>query len=210
MAKNWINQFAEGLFGVEGRFDLYVTLFLKYQKQFVFRIKNTQEWLYEQGKKKTAISTFGGLLEEGGIVPLFLEKICRQELGIKIQVIDSSQTFIDYQHRLKEFPVKPLAGQMRPYVITILSKSRGSDRTNTLIFNYLGYTEEKPNPINLSALFLAKEPVLVQMFKKERTIKDLKSVGAHLIERIKIPENLYLYPTGSVNSLLRFVNYEAF
>ena len=95
-------------------------------------------------------------------------------------------------------------------MITIIQKARYTAAPNTLIFSYAASTKNKPDSLQYSALFLAKEAVLVQLFKNKKTVQELKKAGANFIERIKIPENLSLYPSGPINSLLRFLSYEAF
>ena len=210
MNRTWINDFVEKISKVEGNFEVYTSVFLKYENQFVFAIKDSKNWVYENNKRKASLSAFGGKLEEGTEPDQFLKKYCTQELGVNIEMIDSPHTYIDYHNRLKKLPIIDSAkGELRPQLITIV-QARHSTKSNTIIFSYLGHTKYKPHSIQYSALLLAKEQVLVQMFKNEKTISELKKAGATFEERIKIPDNLYLYPTGSLNSLLRFLSYEVF
>ena len=210
MNRTWINDFVEKISKVEGPFEVYTSIFLKYENQFVLAIKDSKNWIYENNKRKASLSAFGGKSEEGTEPNQFLKKYCTQELGVNIEIIDSPHTYIDYHNRLKKLPIIDSAkGELRPQLITIV-QARHSTKPNTIIFSYLGGTKYKPHPIQYSALLLAREQVLVQMFKNEKTISELKKAGATFEERIKIPDNLYLYPTGSLNSLLRFLSYEVF
>lgn len=200
----------EKISNIEGHFEVYTSVFLKYENQFVFGLKDSKNWLYENNKRKASLSAFGGKLEEGIETNQFLKKYCTQELGINIEIIDSPHTYIDYHNRLKKLPIIDSAkGELRPQLITIV-QGRHSTKPNTIIFSYLGHTKYKPHSIKYSALLLAREQVLVQMFKNEKTVSELKKAGAIFEERIKIPDNLYLYPTGSLNSLLRYLSYEVF
>jgi hypothetical protein len=209
--RNWIDDFVEKISKVEGRFELYTSVFLKYENQFVFGLKDSKDWLYENNKKKASLSVFGTRLEDGVDAPRSLKNHCSQELGVSIDIKDSSHTYIDYHHRLKKLPIiEPTKEEMRPHMITIMQKTRYSAAPNMLIFSYLGHTRYKPHSMQYSALLLAKEGVLVQMFKNEKTAQELRKAGAIFEERIKIPDNLYIYPTGSLNSLLRYLSYEVF
>ena len=211
MGRTWINNFVEKISNVEGHFELYTSVFLKYENQFVFGLKDSKDWSYENGKRKASLFAFGGRLEDDIEANQFLKKHCSQELGVSIDISDSPHTYIDYHHRLKKLPIiEPAKGEVRPQMITIVQKAKHSTDPNSLIFSYLGYTNHKPNSMQHSALLLAKEQVLVQMFKNEKTAQELKKAGAIFEERIKIPDNLYLYPTGSLNSMLRFLSYEMF
>ena len=206
----WIKDFVERLTSVEGNFEIFASLFLKYEQQFVFGVKDSKEWIEEYGEKKAAFSAIGGRIEEGSDLIQSLKNSAVQDIGVEINILDSPQTYLDYQHRLKKIPINLVRGEIRPQMITIIQKARYSAAPNTLIFNYSASTKGKPDALQYSALFLAKEAVLVQMFKKKKTVQELKKAGATFIERIKIPENLYLYPSSPINSLLRFLSYEAF
>ncbi len=210
MSRSWINNFVEKIANVEGRFELYAAVFLKYDHQFVFALKDSKDWVFENGKRKASLSTFGGRLEEGINPTLFLKEHYSKELGVSIDIIDSPHTHIDYHHRLKKLPINPLKGELRPQMITIVQQARYSSAPKSIIFSYAGYSKNKPHSIKHSALFFAREVVLVQMFKNEKTVSELKKAGAIFEERIKIPDNLSLYPTGSLNSLLRYLSYEVF
>ena len=210
MSRSWIDDFVEKLSNVEGRFELYASVFLKYDHQFVFGLKDSRDWFFEHGKRKATLSTFGGRLEDGVNPTLFLKDYYSKELGVSIDIKDSPHTYIDYHHRLKKLPSNSLKGEIRPQMITIVQQARHSSVPNIVIFSYSGNSKNKPQSIQHSALFFGREVVLVQMFKNEKTVGELKKAGAVFEERIKIPDNLYLYPTGSLNSLLRYLSYEVF
>ena len=207
----WIKDFVERLTSVEGNFEIFVSLFLKYEQQFIFGIKDSNEWIEEYGEKKAAFSAIGGRMEEDSVdIMQFLKSRAVQDIGVEINILDSQHTYLDYQHRLKKIPINLVRGEIRPQMITIIQRARYTATPNALIFSYAASTKSKPDSLQYSALFLSKEAALVQMFKKKKTVQDLKKAGATFIERIKIPENLYLYPSGSINSLLRFLSYEVF
>ncbi len=208
--KTWINDFIERLSNIEGHFEIYVSLFLKYEQQYVFGLKDSKEWIEEEGKKKASLSAIGGRIEEGTEIVPFLKNRGLLDIGVEVDIKDSPHTYLDYHHRLKKIPVNLVKGEIRPQMITIIQKAKYTTTPNMLIFSYLGNTSNKPRSLQFSSLFLAKESILVQMFKNEKTVQELKKAGATFEERIKIPDNLYLYPTGSLNSLLRFLSYEAF
>ena len=210
MNRTWINDFVEKISKVEGHFEVYTSVFLKYENQFVFAIKDSKNWVYENNKRKASLSAFGGKLEEGTEPNQLLKKYCTQELGVNIEMIDHPHTYIDYHNRLKKLPIINSAkDELRPQLITIV-QARHSTKSNTIIFSYLGDTKYQPHPVQHSALMLAREQVLVQMFKNEKTVSELKKAGATFEERIKIPDDLCLYPIGSLNSLLRYLSYEVF
>lgn len=206
----WIKDFVERLTSIEGNFEIFASLFLKYEQQFVFGLKDSKEWVEEYGQRKAFFAAIGGRIEEGADIIQFLKNRALQDIGVNINIIDSPHTYLDYQHRLKKIPINLVKGEIRPQIITIIQKARHAATPNTLIFSYTASTKSKPDSSQYSALFLAKESVLVQMFKNKKTVHELKKAGAVFEERIKIPENLYLYPTGSLNSLLRFLSYEVF
>ena len=79
-------------------------------------------------------------------------------------------------------------------MITIIQKARYAATPNTLIFSYTASTKSKPDSLQYSALFLAKEAVLVKMFKKKKAVQELKKVGAVFEERIKIPTIFIFIP----------------
>ncbi|NLL62366.1 MAG: hypothetical protein GX240_06310 [Candidatus Atribacteria bacterium] len=207
----WIKDFVERLTSVEGNFEIFASLFLKYEQQFVFGIKDSKEWIEEYGERKAAFSAIGGRMEEDTAdIMQFLKSSAMQDIGSDINILDSPYTYLDYQHRLKKIPINLVRGEIRPQMITIIQKAKYASTPNTLIFSYAASTKSKPDSLQYSALFLAKEAVLVKMFKKKKTVQELKKDGAVFEERIKIPDNLYLYPSGSINSLLRFLSYEVF
>jgi hypothetical protein len=209
---DWINDFVERLTNIEGIFEIYVSLFLKYNHQFVFGLKGSKEWIEEQGKRKVAISAIGGRVDwskDKNLIQILKER-CAQDIGIEVTIEDSPYTYLDYQHRLKKIPIDLVRGKTRPHMVTFIQKSRYSTVPGMLIFSFTGNTQQKPQALQYSALFLAGESVLVQMFKSEKTVKELKQAGATFEERIQIPDSLLLYPTGSINSLLRFLSYEVF
>jgi len=209
---DWINNFVERLTNIEGIFEVYVSLFLKYNHQFVFGLKGSKEWIEEQGKRKAAISAIGGRTDwskDKNLIQI-LKESCVQDIGIDVTIEDSPYTYFDYQHRLKKIPIDLVRGEIRPQMVTFIQKSRYTTTPGMLIFSFAGSTRQKPQALQYSALFLAGESVLMQMFKSEKTVKELKQAGATFEERIQIPDNLHLYPTGSVNSLLRFLSYEVF
>jgi hypothetical protein len=208
--KTWLNDFIERLSNIEGHFEIYVSLFLKYEQRYVFGLKDSREWIEEEGKKKASLSAIGGRIEEGTEIVPFLKNRGLLDIGVEVDIKDSPHTYLDYHHRLKKIPVNLVKGEIRPQMITIIQKAKYTTTPNMLIFSYLGNTGNKPRSLQFSSLFLAKESILVQMFKNEKTVQELKKAGATFEERIKIPDNLYLYPTGSLNSLLRFLSYEAF
>ena len=209
---DWINNFVERLTNIEGIFEIYVSIFLKSNHQFVFGLKGSKEWIEEQGKRKAAISAIGGRTNWSKDKNLrqILKERCVQDIGIDVTIEDSPYTYLDYQHRLKKIPIDLVKGEIRPQMVTFIQKSRYTTAPGMLIFSFAGSTRQKPQALQYSALFLAGESVLVQMFKSEKTVKELKQAGATFEERIQIPDNLLLYPTGSVNSLLRFLSYEVF
>jgi len=208
--KTWLNDFIERLSNIEGHFEIYVSLFLRYEQQYVFGLKDSKEWIEEKGKKKASLSAIGGRIEEGTEIVPFLKNRCLLDIGVEVDIKDSPHTYLDYHYRLKKIPVNLVKGEIRPQMITIIQKARYATTPNLLIFSYAGNIINKPRSLQFSSLFLAKESILVQMFKNEKTVQELKKAGATFEERIKIPDNLYLYPTGSLNSLLRFLSYEAF
>ncbi len=209
--RTWIDDFIEKITEVEGHFEVYVSIFLKYENQFVFGIKDSKDWVYVDDKRKASVTAFGGKPEDGVDVNNFLKKYCIEKLNIKVDINDSPRTYIDYHHRLKKLPdISPSEEKVRPQMITIVQNPKHLAIPNSLIFTFSGHTKNKPDSKHYSALFLAREQVLVQMFKKEKTAQELKKSGAVFYERIKIPDNLLLYPTGSLNSLLRFLSYEVF
>ncbi len=209
---DWINDFVERLTNIEGVFEIFASLFLKYEYQFVFGLKSSKEWVEEHGKKKASISAIGGRADwsKNQNLVQFLKERCIQDIGIDVTIKDSPFTYLDYQHRLKKIPIDLVRGETRPQMVTFIQKSRYTATPGILIFSYAGIAKQKPQVLQYSSLFLAREPVLVQMFKSERTVQQLKQAGATFEERIKIPDNLYLYPTGSINSLLRYLSYEVF
>ncbi|MDD3656259.1 MAG: hypothetical protein PHI72_05765 [Atribacterota bacterium] len=208
--KEWINDFVERLTSIEGNFEIFVSLFLKYEHQFVFGLKDSKEWIEEYGERKAFFSAIGGRMDEGSDIIKFLQDRSSQDIGVDIDIINSPQTYLDYHHRLKKIPINLVKGEIRPQMITIIQKARYATTPNMLIFSYIGSTKNKPRSLQYSALFFARESVLVQMFKNKKTVLELKKAGATFEERIKIPDNLYLYPAGSINSLLRFLSYETF
>lgn len=210
MNNNWIKEFIEKLSSIEGRFDLYTSVFLKFENQFVLGLQDSKDWIEERGRKKAALSSFSGKIEEDADPIQFLNNYCLSELGVKIEVTDSSSSYIDFHHRLKRIPATFLTVKPRPQLITMIQKPGPSTKTNTLILGYLANTQVKPNLQKFSALIFAKEIALVQMFKNEKMVSELRKTGAQFQERIKIPDNLYLYPSVSLNSLLRFLSYEVF
>lgn len=211
MNRTWIKDFVEKISKVEGHFELYASVFLKYENQFVLGLQDSKEWTFIDNKKKASLSVFGGKIEEDTDIIKFLKKSCFQQLGVNIDITDSSHTYIDYHHRLKKLPViESNIGEFRPNIISVIQKPGYSANPKSLVFSYLGYTKQKPESIKYSALLLAKERVLVQLFKNEKTALDLKKIGTTFDERIKISDNLFLYPTGSLNSLLRYLSYEVF
>ncbi len=209
---SWINDFVERLTNLEGIFEIYVSLFLKYDNQFVFGVKSSRERVAEKSIKKSAISAIGGPvnrdIDKDNIQ--FLKTRCIQDIGVDVVFEDSPQTYLDYQHRLKKIPVELVKGGIRPHMVTFLQKTGYGKAEKTLIFSYAGKTKNKPQPLQHDALLFAKEHVLVQMFKSEKTVLELKHAGATFDERIKMADNISLFPTGSVNSLLRFLSYEVF
>ncbi len=210
MSREWMNEFIEKLSSIEGQFEVYTSVFLKYENQYVFAIKDVKDWIEVDNKRKASLSAFGGRLGNGVDIIQFLKSCCSSEIGVNIDLVDSTHTYIDYQHRLKKIPIDLVKGEIRPHMITIVQKTRYSSSPNTLIFSYQGNTRNQPQALQSSALLLARESVLVQMFKNEKTVLSLKKTGAVLVERIKIPDQLYLYPYGSLNSLLRYLSYEVF
>ncbi len=209
---NWVNDFVERLTSVEGVFEIYASLFLKYNDKFVFGIKSSKEWVVDKGIRKSSISAIGGHTnwDIDKDIRQFLKDRCMHDIGVDVTIEDSPHTYLDYQHRLKKIPIELVRGETRPHMVTFMQKMGYGKAEKTLIFSYTGSAKDKPQPLQYSALFLAREVVLVQMYKNEKTVLELKQAGATFEERIKVPDNLYLYPTGSVNSLLRFLSYEVF
>ena len=210
LSQNWVEDFVEKLSNVEGRFELYAAIFLKYDNRYNLVIKDSKDWVYENDRRKAPLSTFGGKIENRTDPVKFLQDYCSRELETNITIYDSNHTYIDYHHRLKKIPVDLVKGGIKPFLITILQKARHSANSNRLIFSYLGEAKYKPHYAKYSAMVYASERVLVQMFKTEKSVQELKKAGATIDERIKIPDYLYLFPTGSLNSLLRYLSYEVF
>jgi hypothetical protein len=209
--RTWIKDFVEKISKVEGHFELYTSVFLKYENQFVLGLQDSKEWIFNDNKKKASLSAFGGKIEEDTDIIQFLKKSCFLQLGVNIDITDSPHTYIDYHHRLKKMPaIEPKIGEFRPNIISVIQKPGYSANPKSLVFSYLGHTKQKPESIKYSALLFAKERVLVQLFKNEKSTQELKKIGANFNERIKIPDNLFLYPAGSLNSLLRYLSYEVF
>ena len=210
LSQNWIEGFVEKISNVEGRFELYAAVFLKYYNQYLLVIKDSKDWVYENGRRKASLTTFGGKILDKNDPVKFLQDYCSKELETGVKINDSTHSYIDYHHRLKKIPVDLVKGGIRPFLITILQQAKHSTNSNKLIFSYLGETKYKPNYSQDSAILFVSGRVLVQMFKTEKSVHDLKKAGANIEERIKIPENLHLFPTGSLNSLLRYLTYEVF
>lgn len=207
-----MQNFVEKISEVEGHFDLYGSVFLKYENLFVLSLKDSKDWVTENGRRKASLSTFGGKIDENIDIIQFLKNTCFQELGIHIDIYDSPYAYIDYHHHLKRIPLDVKKGEICPQIITIVHKQSHftSVSSNTINFSYLAYTKEKPNSGDYSALLFAREHILLQMFKNEKSVQDLRKNGAIFLERIRIPDDLFLYPQGSLNSLLRFLSYEVF
>jgi len=133
--RTWINDFIEKISQVEGNFDIYASIFLKYENQFVFGIKDSKEWIHDDSKRKAPFSAFGGKLEEKSDINQFLKQYCKKALDVNVEISDSSHTYIDYHHRLKRLPSIDCAkDELRPHIITVLTKQRHTTNSNSLIF----------------------------------------------------------------------------
>ena len=113
---DWINDFVERLTNIEGVFEIFASLFLKYEYQFVFGLKSSKEWVEEHGKKKASLSAIGGRTDWSKNQNLiqFLKERCVQDVGIDVTIADSPFTYLDYQHRLKKIPIDLVRGETRP------------------------------------------------------------------------------------------------
>ncbi len=144
----------------------------------------------------------GGKLEQGETVLECVKRECKEEINCDVKILDSEVTYVVTSEYVNKFTLKE-AEKPWPYYIILLEGMEQDKKLYTVVFSYKGEIHEEPEPGDVSALFLAKNSTLGYLESTPVTIKFMKEHSAQIIERIHLPDDLYLRPCGTLLTYLR-------
>ena len=206
--KNDIISVAEKLFNLK-RFEYEIStgLLVKYNGDYVFAIQNPNRWKIVENVKEAGVVGIGGKLEKDETVIECVERECVEELGSGVKIEDSEITYLITDEYVKKDIIKDIENEPRPYFIILLKRTEPGRKPFTVVFSYKGNLLRHPKPLDVAALFLAKDSTLIHLISGPKTAKFLKENSAKIIERVKIPDNLYLRPYGTLSAYLKLLEF---
>lgn len=186
----------------ESDFDISTGLLVKYNENHVFVVHNPDRWTIDGHIKEAAVVGVGGKLEPGETVLECVKRECREEINTDVEILDSHVTYVVTDEYINTFTLDK-EDEPRPYFIIQLKGRELSRNPYIVVFTYKGEIYEEPNPGDVSALLLAKDATLHYLRSGSTTVKFMKEHSAHIIERVHLPDDLYLVPCGTLLAYLR-------
>lgn len=193
---------AERLLSLEGPdYNVSTGLLIKYDGDHVFVVHNPDRWVVHGGITEAGVVGVGGKLEQGETVLDCVKRECKEEINCDVKILDSEVTYVVTDEYVNKFTLER-AEKPRPYYI-ILLKGRKPGKNYTVVFSYKGEIYEKPEPGDVSAILLAQDSTLRYLGSGPTTVKFMKEHSVKFIERIHLPDDLYLIPLGTLLTYLR-------
>ena len=193
---------AERLLSLEGSdYNVSTGLLTKYDGDHVFVVHNPDRWVVDGHKKEAGVVGVGGKLEQGETVLNCVKRECKEEINGDVKILDSEVTYVVIDEYVNKFTLEE-AEKPRPYYI-ILLKGREPGKNHTVVFSYKGEIYEKPEPGDVSAILLAQDSTLRYLGSGPKTVNFMKEHSTHIVERIHLPDDLYLVPLGTLLTYLR-------
>lgn len=209
MKKDEIIYVAEELFSLEkSNYEISTGLLVRYQGNHIFAIQNPDSWKVVGNKKETGLVGIGGKLEKGETVIECVKRESVEEVDSDEEIEDSKTTYLITNKSINRVTINNIKSELRPYFIILLERSEPNRKPFTVVFSYKGNILNTPKPVDVCALLLAKDSVLIHLTNKPQTVKFLKERSAKIIERIKIPDELYLRPYGTLLAYLRLIEHQ--
>ncbi|KYK37846.1 MAG: hypothetical protein AYK18_08905 [Theionarchaea archaeon DG-70] len=183
-------------------FDVSTGLLIKYNRHHVFVIHNPDRWVVNGNKKEAGVVGVGGKLEQGETVLECVKRECKEEINCDVEILDSEVTYVVTSEYVNKFTLEE-AEKPRPYYIILLKVKEQDRRSYTVVFSYEGEIYGQPEPKDVSAVLLAQDSALRYLRSLPTTVKFMKEHSAQIVERIHLPDDLYLRPCGTLLTYLR-------
>lgn len=148
-----------------------------------------------------------GKIEKGETVIECVKRETLEELGSDVEIEDSETTYLITDKSINKITIDSVRSEPRPYFIILLERTEPNRKPFTVVFSYKGSILTTPKPIDVAALLLARDSTLMHLISGPKTVKFLKEKSAKIIERIKIPDDLYLRPYSTLSAYLRLIEF---
>jgi len=209
MKKDEIIYVAEELFNLESSdYQISTGLLVRYNGNYIFAIQNPNRWKVVENKREAGLVGIGGKIEKGETVIGCIKRETVEELGSDVEIEDSGTIYLITDKSINKITIGNIKSEPRPYFIILLERTEPNRKPFTVVFSYKGSILTTPKPVDVSALLLAKVSTLIHLISGPKTIKFLKEKSAKSIERIKIPDDLYLRPYGTLSAYLRLLEFQ--
>ena len=206
MANEWVVSFAERAFELKNEYEISTGLMAKIESHHVFIVQNRDRWkMVASNIWESGLVGVGGKLEKGETIIECVRRECLEELDCDVELEDSNITYLVTQHSIIEANLPANDVNPRPLVIMLMERTEPGRKPYTPVFSYRGNLLRRPRPVDVSALFLGNDSVLTYLTSGPKTVEFLRQHSAQFIERISLPENLYLRPYGTVLAYLKLL-----
>ncbi|MBU7046371.1 MAG: NUDIX domain-containing protein [Theionarchaea archaeon] len=187
----------------ESDFDVSTGLLIKFKGDHVFVVHNPDRWVIDIHKKDAGVVGVGGKLEQGETILECVKRECREEICTDVTIADSKETYVVTDEHINTFKLDKI-DEPRPYFIILLKWRELNRKLYTVVFSYKGDICDNPNPGDVSAILLAKDTSLYYLRSGPKTVKFMKKHST-IIERIHLPDDLYLIPYGTLLTYLKIM-----
>lgn len=184
--------------GQEDVRSLYVSGIVKDNGNYVFLIKEPEQWqVDENGKVRLPFGTIETSVNKGESAESALLREFRDEIGVEAKIVNSETSHLIYHDMIDEMSMN--AKNNKPLFIYKDEKVENNRRKLDYIYSFLadagGFEQIRPH--NKNAVLLMDKKLLNKAAKGKLSIGDLKKNGGKIISEFELPEEALLYPTAS-------------
>lgn len=184
--------------GQEDERSLYVSGVVKDNGNYVFLIKEPEQWqIDENGKIRLPFGTVETSVNKGESAESALIRGFRDEFGVEAKIVNSETSHLIYHNMIDEMSMN--AKNNKPLFIYKDEKIENNRRKFDYIYSFLADAGgvEQIKPHNKNAVLLMDKKLLNKAAKGKLSVGDLKKNGGKIISEIELPEEALLYLTAS-------------
>jgi 8-oxo-dGTP pyrophosphatase MutT (NUDIX family) len=185
--------------------DVSTGLIVSHRNRKIFVLQNKNRWRIKNGKIVAGLVGIGGKLEEGETLIDCVIRECYEEIGVKLKLLDSKQTFYFFDGMIRKISFK---GPLRPLFIIKKKKTEVGRKPYSLIVSFRGQIFGEPRPLDISAITWFTDKQLTTFSKGPVLLSELLKIGVVIKEKEKLPNTLLIEPFGTAKAYISLLNFK--